>query len=109
MADAAPQYLAFQGLWHKYGSADMGARMKTTIEISEALLVAAKRTAIERNTTLRTIVEAALRRYLETSGGGADAGPRLRRCTFRGRGLQAGIGEGDWSTIRARAYEDRGG
>jgi Arc/MetJ family transcription regulator len=71
--------------------------MKATIEISDALLLEAKRTAAEHNTTLRTIVEAALRRYLETTAGGAQASPRLRRCTFRGRGLQPGISESDWS------------
>jgi Arc/MetJ family transcription regulator len=75
-----------------------GAHMKTTIEISDALLAAAERAAIERNTTLQTIVEVALRRYLETTGG-AQERPRLRRRTFGGRGLQPGISE----TIRARA------
>jgi Arc/MetJ family transcription regulator len=83
--------------------------MKTTIEISDALLAAAKRAAIERNTTLRTVVEVALRRYLETTESEAEARPRLRRCTFRGRGLQPGIAEGDWSTLRGLAYEGRGG
>jgi Arc/MetJ family transcription regulator len=87
----------------------MGTHMKTTIEISDALLAAAKRAATERNTTLRTIVEAALRRYLETTGEEPKADRRLRRCTFRGRGLQPGISESDWSTIRERAYEGRGG
>jgi Arc/MetJ family transcription regulator len=87
----------------------MGTHMKTTIDISDALLAAAKRAATERNTTFRTIVEVALRRYLETTGGETKAGRRLRRCTFRGRGLQPGISESDWSTIRERAYEGRGG
>jgi Arc/MetJ family transcription regulator len=83
--------------------------MKTTIEISDALLAAAKRAASDQNTTLRTIVEVALRRYLETARGEMQLKPRLRRCTFRGRGLQPDISEGDWSTIRERAYEGRGG
>jgi Arc/MetJ family transcription regulator len=83
--------------------------MKTTIEISDAVLAAAKRAASDQNTTLRTIVEVALRRYLESTGGGTPVKPRLRRCTFRGRGLQPGINECDWSTIRERAYEGRGG
>lgn len=87
----------------------MGAHMKTTIEISDALFAAAKRAASERNTTFRTIVEVALRRYLESTGDEAQRRPHLRRCTFRGRGLQPGISESDWSTIRERAYEGRGG
>jgi Arc/MetJ family transcription regulator len=87
----------------------MGTHMKTTIEISDALLAAAKRAAAEQSTTFRTIVEVALRRYLETTGGGTQERPRLRRCTFRGRGLQPGLSESDWAAIRERAYEGRGG
>ena len=64
------------------------------------------RMAGERNTTLWTIVEAALRQYIE---GQAQAHRPLRRHTFRGRGLQAGLSEGDWTAIRERAYEGRGG
>jgi Arc/MetJ family transcription regulator len=79
--------------------------MRTTIEISDAVLAAARRAASDQKTTLRTIIEVALRRYLETIGGRAQMKPHLRRCTFRGRGLQPGISESDWSTIRARAYE----
>ena len=87
----------------------MGARMKTTIEISDALLRAAKRRAAERDTTLRAIIETALRRYLEAASDRAAARPQLRRHTFRGRGLQPGVSENDWATIRERAYEGRGG
>jgi Arc/MetJ family transcription regulator len=83
--------------------------MKTTIEISDALLRAAKRMAAERNTTLRTIVETALRRHLEAAADELQARPRLRRHSFRGRGLQPGLSESDWPAIRERAYEGRGG
>jgi Arc/MetJ family transcription regulator len=87
----------------------MGAHMKTTIEISDALLQAAKRMAAERGTTLRTIVETALRRHLEAASDQAPTRLRLRRHSFRGRGLQPGLSESDWSAIRERAYEGRGG
>jgi Arc/MetJ family transcription regulator len=83
--------------------------MKTTIEISDALLQAAKRMAADRNTTLRTIVEAALRQHLEAAADEARARPRLRRHSFRGRGLQPGLSESDWAAVRERAYEGRGG
>jgi Arc/MetJ family transcription regulator len=83
--------------------------MKTTIEISDALLQAAKRMAAERNTTLRMIVEAALRRHLEAVADETQARPRLRRHSFRGRGLQPGLSESDWAALRERAYEGRGG
>ena len=83
--------------------------MKTTIEIGDALLQAAKRMAAERNVTLRTIVEAALRRHLEALAAEAHVRPRLRRHSFRGRGLQPGLSESDWAAVRERAYEGRGG
>jgi predicted transcriptional regulator len=83
--------------------------MKTTIEISDVLVRAVKRMAAERDTTLRAIVETALRRYLEAASNPADAPRRLRRHTFRGRGLQPGLSESDWAAIRERAYERRGG
>ena len=50
--------------------------MKTTIEISDALLRAAKRMATERNTTLRMIVEARC--------GGTSRRPPMRRKVDRG-------------------------
>jgi len=87
----------------------MGAHMKTTIEISDALFRAAKRMAAERNTTLRTILETALRRHLEAASDQAQARPCLRRHSFRGRGLQPGLSESDWPAIRERAYKGRGG
>ena len=87
----------------------MGARMKTTIEISDALLRAARRLAAERGTTLRAIVETALRRYREAASDPAAARPRLRRHSFRGRGLQPGLSETDCAAIRERAYQGRGG
>ncbi len=83
--------------------------MKTTVEISDALLEAAKSEAAKCNMTLRMIIEAALRRYLEATRGQPHAPPRLRRHSFRGRGLQPGLSESDWATIRERAYESRGG
>jgi Arc/MetJ family transcription regulator len=83
--------------------------MKTTIEISDALLREAKRRAAERNTTLRATIETALRRYLEAAPGRAEDRPRLRRHSFRGRGLQPGLSESDRAAIRERAYEGGGG
>ena len=43
---------------------DMGARMKTTIELSDVLLVSAKQYAQRTNSTLRALVEAGLSRIL---------------------------------------------
>ena len=51
----------------------MGTHMKTTIEISDALLEAAKQQAGDRATTLRALVEEGLRTVLE-EGAGAESG-----------------------------------
>jgi len=42
----------------------MGAHMKTTIEVSDALFVTAKNLARERQTSLRALIEEGLRRVL---------------------------------------------
>ena len=83
--------------------------MKTTVEISDALLRAAKRMAVERNMTLRLVIEAALRRYVEAAADETQSPPQLRRRSFRGRGLQPGLSESEWATLRERACENRGG
>lgn len=82
--------------------------MKTTMDISDPLLDRARQLATQRGSTLRAIVEDALRAYLAESQA-PDPPFRLRRCTFAGNGLQPGIDEGDWSRIRDLAYEGRGG
>jgi predicted transcriptional regulator len=83
--------------------------MKTTIEINDALFDRAKQLATQRQTTLRAVVESALRQFLDLHGSGRQNAFRLRRHSFRGRGLQAGLREQDWAAIRERAYEGRGG
>jgi hypothetical protein len=82
--------------------------MKTTIDIAEPLLRRAKRLAAQRNTTLKAVIEGALRDELDRERGGARA-TQVRTHTFHGRGLQAGLSWDDWSTIRNLSYEGRGG
>ncbi len=84
----------------------MGTHMKTTVEISDALLTAAKAEARRRGTTLRTLFEEGLRSVLE-----ADP-PRdfvLRDRGVDGQGVQEGVVEGDWDRIAAMIYEGHGG
>ena len=82
--------------------------MKTTIEINDALLLRAKQLATERQQTLKSILEAALRQFLDTN---TEPQPpfKLRKHSFHGRGLQPQLTEGDWSTVREQIYEGRGG
>jgi hypothetical protein len=82
--------------------------MKTTVELPDALLMAAKKRAIEDRTTLRAILEHALRRELKERRHppAAGAGRRIRWVTAAG-GLPAGLdisnraGMHDWLRERS--------
>jgi hypothetical protein len=87
-------------LTHRYGLGH---------EINDALLQQAKQLAVERKTSLKAILEAALHGYLEQATQPSRPGFKLRQCTFGGRGLQPGLDWDDWATIRAMIYEGRGG
>lgn len=81
--------------------------MKTTIDIADPLLKRAKRLAEKRGTTLKAVLEAALRDLLDAQK--APTGTyRLRTHVFQGRGLQPGLSWDDWTTIRELSYEGRG-
>ena len=82
--------------------------MKTTIDIADALLLEAKVLAAERQTTLRAVVEEALRDALSRAREGPPAGPARMR-TFGGRGLQPGISWDDFGAVIDMAYDGRGG
>jgi predicted transcriptional regulator len=76
--------------------------MKTTIEISDDLLVRAKQQARRERKTLRSLIEEALRQRLaRTSNRGTF---HLRRHPFRGSGLQPGVAEGRWDALRDLIY-----
>jgi hypothetical protein len=61
-----------------------------------------------RRITFRSVVESALRQFLELQGSHSQEPFRLRGHGFRGPDLQA-VMEDDWAAIRERAYEGRGG
>jgi Arc/MetJ family transcription regulator len=81
-------------------------RMKTTVEIADPLLAAAKRVAAARGTTVRALVEAGLRRVLEEQGHNTPF--RLRDVSFEGDGLTAEFAEGGWQRVRDAIYEGHG-
>lgn len=81
--------------------------MKTTVEISDALLRRAKQLAARRNVTLRELLEGALRDALERETPSAHARP-IETHVFRGRGLQRGLSWDDFSALRDLGYEGRG-
>jgi hypothetical protein len=80
--------------------------MKTTIDIADRLLRDAKREAGRRGTTLKEVVETALRRHLDEVP--APSTFILRDGSVDGRGVQPGVEEGDWEGIRALIYEGHG-
>lgn len=87
----------------------MGSNMKTTIELNDRLLKEAKQLAILENRTFKDVTESALRNYINSHKKKASQRFRLKRASFRGKGLQNGLQEGNWSAIRERSYEGRGG
>jgi hypothetical protein len=64
--------------------------MRTTIAIQDDLLRRARKVALERDTSLRELVEDALRSALARPKEGVKAKP-FRLATFRGRGLMPGV------------------
>jgi hypothetical protein len=86
----------------------MGAHMKTTIKINDALLTQAKEIASQRQQTLKSIIEAALRQFIDANN--ETAVPfKMRKCSFWSHGLPSHLLPEDWDEIRAQIYEGRGG
>ncbi len=85
----------------------MGTYMKTTIEISDALLDAAKQYAGNHDTTLRALVEQGLRSVLDSNS--ARERFTLRDASVAGQGLRPEVREGGWDRILQLTYEGHGG
>lgn len=76
--------------------------MKTTLNLSDDLLLRAKELARERNTTLRSVVEEGLAAVL-----GAEertALPTIEPVTFKGEGLQPEFAGKGWQAIEEAIY-----
>ena len=84
----------------------MGSHMKTTVEISDALLAEAKKLAVRERTTIRTLIEQGLRNVITQRK--QQGRFRLRKASFKGRGL-SDAARGGWAQMRELAYEGRGG
>ena len=73
--------------------------MRTTIDINDELLRAAKTYAAEERKTLKVIFEQALREFLEGPGRDATDSPPIP--SFRGRGMQPGVDLTDNAALEA--------
>lgn len=80
--------------------------MKTTIEIADPLLRQVRKLAAREGVTLRALVERGLRRVVAETKSNAPF--KLRRASFKGRGLQAALHDTSWEKQRDLAYEGRG-
>ncbi|HEY2385671.1 MAG TPA: type II toxin-antitoxin system VapB family antitoxin [Candidatus Binatia bacterium] len=79
--------------------------MKTTLDVSDPLLEAAKDLAAREGTTLRAVVEEALRALLARKR--SQSSVRLRDASFKGRGLHPDFAaRGGWTRLREAAYDD---
>jgi hypothetical protein len=81
--------------------------MKTTVEISDTLLREVRKLAARQGVTLRVLIERGLHRVIAEARPGTPF--KLRRASFRGKGLQAEFRDASWDGLRDAVYEDRGG
>jgi CRISPR/Cas system-associated protein Csm6 len=81
--------------------------MKTTVEIPDSLLEEARKLASREGTTIKALVVESLRRII-TERKRAKAF-RLRKVTFKGKGLQPHVAGASWEKIRDLAYDGHGG
>jgi hypothetical protein len=81
--------------------------MKTTVELPDSLLNEAKRVAAREDTTLRVLIIEGLRKVIAERK--RVRAFRLRKATFRGKGLNPDAAGASWERIREMAYEKRGG
>ncbi len=84
----------------------MGNHMKTTIDLSDALMLEAKALAAKRGITFRSVVEEGLRCALREAQQ-AEAF-ELQDKSVPGNGLSAEFRNKSWAFIRHRVYEGRG-
>jgi hypothetical protein len=81
----------------------MVSRMKTTIEISDAVLEEVRKMAAERGQNMRQVVEAALRQTLEAERKRKKRF-RLRDASVAGKGLRPGVSYDDWGHVLDLSY-----
>jgi putative antitoxin of VapBC-like toxin-antitoxin system len=80
--------------------------MKTTIEISDALLREARKLAAREGVTLRALVERGLHRVIAET----KRPPfRMRDGRFKGNWLHPDVRDLSWNQIIELSYEGRGG
>lgn len=82
-----------------------GSAVKTTVDIDDALLVAAKKHAAEQRRTLRSLIEEGLRMQLSRRSVNRSA-PNIGWVVVEG-GLPAGIDPADRAALRDWVHRER--
>ncbi|MGZ8464611.1 MAG: DUF2191 domain-containing protein [Candidatus Binatia bacterium] len=77
--------------------------MKTTVNIPDSLVKAAKKLAAREKTTVSALIEQGLRQLF--MDGKRPSKFRLRKATFKGQGLQPVVSTKTWDQIRDMAYD----
>jgi hypothetical protein len=81
----------------------MATHMKTTMDINDALLEAAREIVERDGVTMRSLVEEGLR-YMVAERRAYCAVFTLRDAAFEGKGLRAELVDAPWERIRDLAY-----
>jgi hypothetical protein len=81
----------------------MGTHMKTTMDINDALLEAAREIVERDGITMRSLVEEGLR-HMVAERHAHYAVFTLRDVAFDGRGLQPALVDASWERLRDLAY-----
>jgi hypothetical protein len=83
--------------------------MKTTVEISDALLREARRLAAREGVTLKALIERGLRHVVSEFGKKPSKPFKLRDASFKGgKGLRPEFRDAPWERIRDEIYKGRG-
>ncbi len=80
--------------------------MKTTVDISDRLLEEAKKVAQAERSTVKALIEEGLQRIVKERRRRGHF--KLRKATFKGKGLQPAVAGTSWDRIRELTYEGRG-
>jgi len=80
--------------------------MRTTVEISDPLLREARKLAARQGVTLRILIERGLHRVIAEATPGTPF--KLRRASFKGKGLQPEFQNASWDRLHDAAYEVHG-
>jgi hypothetical protein len=84
----------------------MASHVKTTVEIPDPLLEEARKLASREGATLRALVAEGLQKVVADRKRGPAF--RLKKASFKGKGLRSKLRDKPWERIRDLAYGGRG-